>query len=388
MVTASPNAELWTLDSRFLDHAIRLGARGLGRTAENPSVGCVIVQGGQIVAAARTADGGRPHAEALALGAAGARAHGATAYVSLEPCAHYGQTPPCADALIKAGVARVVIAAIDPDPRVSRSGIAMLRAAGIAAEVRDQRLEARHYSSLNSELCPLTSSLRGFFRRVTHGLPYVAMKLAISADGFLAAENHQPRWITGEAARTHGHRIRSTVDTIVTGIGTVLADDPLLTVRLPGLAHSKLLRVVCDRRLRLPLTCKLLRTAEMQPVAVITTARAVEEAASHATELRQAGVILHVVEDEALSPRTILSTLAANGSSRVLVEAGAELSEAFLSAKCVDTLYCYRAPNPLGNTGIHPVPALKTVLSQAAPAVVTMLGDDRLEQYELRSTLE
>lgn len=360
-------------DHHFLSHAIRIGARGLGRTAENPSVGCVLVKNNQVIAVARTGDGGRPHAEAVALASAVEAAKGATAYVSLEPCAHHGQTAPCAEALIKAGVARVVIAATDHDPRVSGKGIARLRAAGIDVELK----EIPEGAALRD--------LRGFFRRVNQGLPYVAMKLATSADGFLAGGSE--RWITGDAARTHGHRIRSTMDTIVTGIGTVLADDPLLTVRLPGLAHARCVRVVCDRKLRLPLDSKLVRTAEMQPVWVITTAIGVEEAASHATELREAGVVLHVVEDEALGSLTILKTLAAAGCARVLVEAGAALSTAFLAENCVDSLYWYRAPHTLGNAGIHPVPALETALGRAQPAAVAMFGVDRLERYELDACL-
>ncbi len=374
-----------SLDQHFLHHAIRIGARGLGRTAENPSVGCVLVKNNQVIAAARTGDGGRPHAETLALAAAGDAARGATAYVSLEPCAHHGKTPPCAEALIQAGVARVVIAATDHDPRVAGKGIAMLRAAGIEVVVGCSLSVGDKEPSRTTNNEQLATPFRGFFRRINHGLPYVAMKLATSADGFLAGGSQ--RWITGEAARTHGHRIRSTMDTIVTGIGTVLADDPLLTVRLSGLAHARCVRVVCDRRLRLPVDSKLVRTAEMQPVWVITTARGVEEAASHATELREAGVVLHVVEDETLAPITILKTLAANGSSRVLVEAGAALSSAFLAENCVDSLYWYRAPAALGNAGICPVPALETALGATEPAAVAALGIDRLERYELNSCL-
>jgi len=360
-----------SVDTHFLQHAIRIGGRGLGRTAPNPSVGCVLVKDNYVIATARTGDGGRPHAERSALDDAGKNATGATAYVSLEPCAHHGQTPPCAEALITAGVSRVVIGAVDPDPRVSGKGIALLEAAGIAVDVIPQDAALR--------------DLKGFFRRINHTLPYVAMKIATSADGFLAGGSE--RWITGEAARAHGHRIRSTMDAVVTGIGTVLADDPLLTVRLPGLAHARCARIVCDRRLRLPLNSKLVRTAEMQPVWVITTATGVEEAASHATELREAGVMLHVVEDELLSPRTILTTLAENGLTRVLIEGGAALSASFLTDKSVDCLYWYQAPHALGKTGIAPVPGLETALGGALPALTATLGVDRLETYELKSCL-
>ena len=360
-------------DQHFLDHAIRVGARGLGRTAPNPSVGCVLVKDRQVIAAERTADSGRPHAETQALHAAGDLAKGSTAYVSLEPCAHYGVTPPCAEALIKAGIARVVIAATDLDIRVAGQGIAMLQHAGIAVEVLPSADAA--------------SDLRGFFRRVQHGLPYVALKVATSADGFLAAQNAEPRWITGDIARAHCHRLRSTMDAVVTGIGTVLADDPLFTVRLPGMAHARCVRVVCDRKLRLPLTSKLVRTAEMQPVWVITTATGVEETASHATELREAGVILHVMEEKDFTPLSILKILGNDGLTRVLIEAGALLSDAFLAAKMVDRLYHYQAPHLLGKAGIAALPALEPLLSGLSPVFSTELGADTLHVYELPSCL-
>jgi len=181
-------------DSSFLLHAHRLAARGLGRTWPNPTVGCVIVQGENIVGAARTADGGRPHAETQALAMAGDAARGATAYVTLEPCAHHGKTPPCAQALIDAGVARVVIGGVDPDPRVSGKGVAMLRAAGIEVE----ELLLPEAAALNA----------GFFRRVQHGMPYVSMKLATSSDFFMARNDGGGQWLTGPFARQHGHRIR------------------------------------------------------------------------------------------------------------------------------------------------------------------------------------
>lgn len=360
-------------DQHFLDHAIRIGARGLGRTMPNPSVGCVLVKHGQVIAVARTADNGRPHAETQALAMAGAEAYGATAYVSLEPCAHHGVTPPCAEALIRSGVARVVIAAVDADPRVAGKGIAMLQSAG---------MEVTTHPSPNA-----TRDLRGFFRRITHGLPQVSMKLAMSSDGFLGDTSGQQRMITGPIARAHSHRLRGQADAILTGIGTVIVDDPLLTVRLPGMAHARGIRVVCDRQLRLPLSSKLVRTAEMQPVWVLTTTEGVEGAASHATELREAGVVLHVVEDTALAPKTILKTLGEAGISRVLVEAGAALSGAFLAENCVDTLYWYRAPLALGNTGAASVPALERALGFTKPAATRLLGVDRLEQYELKSCL-
>jgi diaminohydroxyphosphoribosylaminopyrimidine deaminase/5-amino-6-(5-phosphoribosylamino)uracil reductase len=358
-------------DIHFLHHALRLSARGLGRTWPNPSVGCVLVKNGVVLAAAVTADTGRPHAETQALAAAGGAARGATAYVTLEPCAHHGQTPPCAQALIDAGIARVVVAAIDPDPRVSGQGMAMLEAAGVAVE---------------KILLPEAARLhRGFFKRLACGLPYVAMKLATSLDGHMADEHGTSQWITGPAARAHGHALRAQFDAVVTGIGTVLADDPQLTVRLPGLPHARLVRVVCDRRLRLPLDCQLVRTAEHQPTWVITTAEAIEQVASHATDLREAGVKFLVLEGDTPASH-ILRALGAEGITRVLVEAGPALSTAFLAARAVETLHWYHAPILLGNTGAAAISGLHTALADAARAQLTAhvaLGGDHCDIYEL-----
>ncbi len=364
-------------DQHFLDHAIRMGAQGMGRTWPNPSVGCVLVKDGQLLAAARSADGGRPHAETQALAIAGAAARGATAYVSLEPCAHHGGTPPCAQALIDAGIARVVIATTDPDPRVSGKGMAMLDDAGIAV------------TTLTSPTA--THDLRGFFRRVTEGIPHTAMKLATSLDGRITDAQGASQWITGAPARAHTHRLRARFDAILTGIGTALADDPELTVRLPGLHHTHGVRIVCDRKLRLPLNSKLLRVIDVQPLWLVTSALAVEQAASHATDLREAGVILHVVEDEALAPATILRTLGAEGISRVLVEAGSTLSTAFWASGLVETLHWYRAPIVLGDGGKPAIAGLDTTLGDAQrliPAAQMALGVDHYTCYESAPCLQ
>ncbi|MES2984547.1 MAG: bifunctional diaminohydroxyphosphoribosylaminopyrimidine deaminase/5-amino-6-(5-phosphoribosylamino)uracil reductase RibD [Pseudomonadota bacterium] len=361
-------------DIHFLHHAIRIGARGLGRTWPNPSVGCVLVKGDQILATARSGDGGRPHAEATALAIAGAQARGATAYVTLEPCAHHGKTPPCAQALIDAGVARVVYGCADPDPRVNGKGAAMLRAAGIAVDYHP--------------IAAATHTHRGFIRRVTDGVPYVAMKIASSLDGQMADADGKSQWITGPSARRHGHALRSGFDAILTGIGTVLADDPALTARDGGAPNPYLVRVVADRQLRLPLRSQLVRTAEQQPTWVVTGAEAVERAASHATELREAGVKFLVLEETATADGAVpalLTRLAAEGINRLLVEAGPTLSTAFLDAGVVETLYWYRAPMLLGNAGKSAIAALHSRLDNAAralPAQHTMLGPDVCERYE------
>ncbi|MFM9889138.1 MAG: bifunctional diaminohydroxyphosphoribosylaminopyrimidine deaminase/5-amino-6-(5-phosphoribosylamino)uracil reductase RibD [Rickettsiales bacterium] len=366
-----------TTDHRFLLHAQRMASRGLGRTWPNPSVGCVLVKNGVVIAVAHTADGGRPHAETQTLALAGDAARGATAYVTLEPCAHHGHTPPCAQALIDAGVTRVVFGYEDPDLRVNGRGAAMLKAAGV-----ETTPPTTHHS-------PLTSLYRGFFRRVRHGLPEVSLKIATSRDNHIADPAGVHRWLTGEQARAHGHMLRATHDAVVTGIGTVLADDPLYTVRLLGITRPNLIRVVVDRNLQLPLHCQLVRTAEQHPLWLLTTAEAVEHNASHATELRERGVVLQVVETLA-DPRAILTLLAAQGLNRVLVEAGAALTAAFMGARCVDTLHWYRAPMRFGNTGQAAPIALDTALQAVQPLGLVHhqpLGSDMYERYELKSCL-
>ncbi len=358
-----------SVDQQFLNYAIRLGLRGLGRTWPNPSVGCVLVKDGIIIATARTADGGRPHAETIALASAGDAARGATAYVSLEPCAHYGKTPPCAQALIDAGIARVVFGAIDPDSRVSSQGFTMLEAAGVTVE---------------KLLLPAAAgSHRGFFSRIQKNRPHVTMKLATSLDGQIADANGQSQWITAPRARAHGHLLRYQSDAILTGIGTVLADDPMLNVRLPGLAHPRLVRIVADRNLRLPLNSQIVCTAEQEPVWIITTPEGIEQQASHATELRERGV--NMIALEAISPASILTALAEAGITRLLVEAGPTLSTAFIADHRVDTLYWYRAPITLGGAGNPAIAALDCALKTAPRHRFTdamTLGDDRCDIVE------
>ncbi len=236
-------------DARHMRHALTLSERALGSVSPNPAVGCVIVRDGIVVGRGWTQRGGRPHAEVVALRQAGHAAKGATAYVTLEPCAHIGQTPPCANALIEAGVARVVATVEDPDPRVSGRGFAMLRAAEIAVETDVLRDEA---AALNA----------GFFLRITKKRPLVSLKLAVSADGKIARAPGGDQWITGEEARAFGHLMRARNDAILAGIETVLADDPELTCRVPGLEDRSPLRVVLDSKLRLPMASKLCADGE------------------------------------------------------------------------------------------------------------------------------
>jgi diaminohydroxyphosphoribosylaminopyrimidine deaminase/5-amino-6-(5-phosphoribosylamino)uracil reductase len=242
-------------DAGWMDQALRVAEAGLGLTAPNPAVGAVLVRDGRVVGEGAHLKAGTPHAEGIALRVAGERARGATAYVTLEPCAHHGRTPPCADALVAAGVGRVVVAGTDPDPRVDGRGVARLREAGIEVTVGCRAPEAR---ALN----------RGFFTLHTLGRPHVTLKTAMTLDGRIVAADGQSRWITGEPARAEAHRLRFLADAVMVGIGTVLADDPRLTVRRPDLPAKEPLRVVVDSRLRLPVDAALLSAGDPGRVVV------------------------------------------------------------------------------------------------------------------------
>ena len=351
--------------------ALTLARRGLGRVWPNPAVGCVIVDNeGHIAGRGFTQDGGRPHAETQALEQAGTRARGGTAYVTLEPCAHHGQTPPCAQALINAGVKRVVTAIEDPDARVSGKGHAILRAAGVEVLAGVRGSEAR---VLNE----------GFLSRVERGRPAVTLKLATTLDGHIALHSGESRWITGERARNHGHLVRSQHDAVMVGIGTALADDAQLTCRLPGVGADRLVRVVVDSAARLDLASKLATTARQQPVWLLTAPGA--DAAAVAA-LGNAGV--RVIEIPSLASRVDLSAamkrLAAEGLTRVLVEGGATLASSLLKARLVDRLYCYRAPTLMGD-GVSAVASLGALALQELPRFrreeTIRLGEDVLETY-------
>ena len=294
--------------------ALALGERHLGRTAPNPSVGCVIVKDGLVVGRGWTQPGGRPHAEAEALTRAGEAALGATAYVTLEPCSNWGKTPPCTKGLIEAGIKRVVIGCVDPDPRVDGKGIAWLREAGLEVVTGVREAEA------------LAQNL-GLYRRIRDGRPMVGLKLAMSLDGRIATRSGDSRWITGEAARRFGHRLRAGHDAIMVGSGTALADDPLLSCRLPGLEDRSPVRVVMDRRSRLPETSQLNATADSLPLVHVTAA------------------------DGDTTLPAVLTRLAGQGITRLLVEGGASLATSFLEAGLVDRLYVFSAPCLIGGDG-------------------------------------
>lgn len=327
-------------DRRFMALALTLGARGLGRVWPNPAVGCVIVNGGRIVGRGWTQPGGRPHAEVVALAQAGAAARGATAFVTLEPCAHHGQTPPCADALIAAGVARVVAALSDPDPRVAGRGFAMLRAAGIVVteEVLAAEAALAHH---------------GFLSRVTAGRPMVTLKLAMTLDGRIATEGGESRWITGPVARHHVHAQRMAHDAVMIGVGTALADDPDLTVRDLG-APSQPLRVVLDRHLRLPPDSRLGRTAQTVPVWICHGPDAPAAARAGWTAC---GAQLFEVGPQI---GDVLERLGREGLTRVYAEGGATIAAALLAGDLVDRVDVYTAGRVFGGAAlaaVAPVPA-------------------------------
>lgn len=347
------------LDCRFMALALSLGRRGLGRVWPNPNVGCVIVRDGRILGRSRTADGGRPHAETQALAQAGAAARGATAYVTLEPCAHHGQTPPCADALVAAGVARVIVAAKDPDPRVAGRGIERLRAAGIAVETGLMEDEAR-------------GDLAGFLSRVERGRPFVTLKLAASLDGRIATGAGESRWITGPEARARVHMMRARHDAVMVGGGTARADDPMLNVRGLGIDRQPV-RVVLSRRLDLPLDGALARSARDVPLWLCHGPEA------DAAPWRALGAesLSCPISAGQLDPAAVLQTLGAAGLTRVFCEGGAGLAASLLGAGLVDELVLFTAGCAIGAEGTPALSAMGIGALAEAPRL-RLAGQDRV----------
>lgn len=327
-----------TDDLSFMALALRLAQRTLGSVWPNPAVGCVLVRAGVIVGRGWTQAGGRPHAETVALSRAGAAAAGATAYVSLEPCAHFGVTPPCTDALIAAGVARVVVAIEDPDPRVCGQGIRRLREAGIAVTTG---VLAAAAARLN----------RGFLLKVEANRPLFTLKAATSLDGRIATRTGDSRWITGEGARRAGHGLRACHDGILVGINTVIADDPALDCRLPGMAGRSPVPIIADSTLRLPAAARVVERARERPCWVMLTDRA---ALDKRRLLEEKGVRLIEVEsdrDGKPAPNAMAAALAGLGLTRVLIEGGGTIAAAFLAAGLIDQVAWFHAPLLIGGDG-------------------------------------
>lgn len=332
---------------QFMARAIRLARRGLYTTDPNPRVGCVLVKEGVIVGEGYHQRAGEPHAERNALAVAGARARGATVYVTLEPCCHHGRTSPCSDALIEAGVSRVVAAMQDPNPRVSGQGLEQLRQAGIEVEVGLLEAEAR---ALNP----------GFIRRQLGGLPYVRCKLAMSLDGRTAMANGESKWITGPDARQDVHRLRARSSAIITGIETVLADDPSMNARLDdGAEVCQPLRVVLDSGLRMPPEAKML----MPGVTLVVCCP--EADMERQSRLKQSGAEVVRLErcGERVDLELVLQLLAGREINEVLIEAGAVLAGAFVSMGLVDELVIYVAPHLMGTSarGLLELPGLENM---------------------------
>ncbi len=330
------------VDAAWMARALQLAERGLHTTSPNPRVGCVLVNDGKNIGEGWHERAGEPHAEVHALRAAGKAARGATAYVTLEPCSHYGRTPPCADALIAARVARVVVAMQDPNPLVAGRGIAKLKAAGIAAECGLMEAAARELNI-------------GFVARMTRGTPWVRSKIASSLDGRTALANGVSKWITGEAARQDVQQWRARSCAVLTGIGTVLADDPQLNVRDSG-ATRQPLRVVLDTELRISVDAQILATllspsgrgAGGEGKVLIYTA-STNAAKQAALRERGADVVVMQSVEGGLPLATVLSDLATRGINEVLVEAGKTLNGALLKAGLVDEVVLYLAPQLLGD---------------------------------------
>ncbi len=355
--------------------ALTLARRGLGTVWPNPAVGSVIVDRGRVVGRGWTQPGGRPHGETEALGRAGEAARGATAYVSLEPCCHWGRTPPCTDALIAAGIRRVSVALEDPDPRVAGEGVRRLRAAGLDVDTGLCKAEAAEINA-------------GFFCRLRNGRPLVTLKLATSLDGRIATGRSESQWITGPPARERAHALRAAHDAIMVGTGTVLADDPQLTCRLPGLAHRSPVRVVVDRHLRIPPTTRLISDARIVPTWILTLPSA--EPARRQAFLRAGATVIDIDpgSDGNGSLVAALAALGARGITRLLVEGGGQLAAAFARSGLIDRLVWVHAPMLIGGDGIPAIAEFGLGVLSEAPSFERLstetVGNDVLTVFRAR----
>jgi diaminohydroxyphosphoribosylaminopyrimidine deaminase/5-amino-6-(5-phosphoribosylamino)uracil reductase len=352
-------------DQLWMKHALALARRGIGLVAPNPTVGCVLVKDQIVVGRGFTQLGGRPHAETIALGQAGANAAQSTAYVSLEPCSHYGKTGPCAQAMINAGVARVVVAVHDPNPLVSGRGIEMLRAAGI--EVTEGVFE-RAATDLN----------QGFFTSMISGRPSFTLKVASSFDGKIALSNGNSKWITGNAARQFGHLLRARHDAILVGVNTVIADDPNLGCRLPGLEYTSPIKIILDRTLRVPPNAKILGQAKHMRTILVSEVDALPEI------MEGTGVELITVQS-VYDMNEVARALSGIGVTSVLVEGGGKVAVSFLKANLIDNLAHFTAGLAIGADGKSAIADLGLADIPNAPHFtlqkIRRLGADMLATY-------
>lgn len=366
-------------DRRLMGAALALSRRTLGRVAPNPAVGCVIAAKAEgqvrVLGRGHTGDGGRPHAETEALSQAGNAARGACVYVTLEPCCHHGETPPCVDALIAAGISRLLYAAEDPDRRVKGGGARRLREAGIAVEGGLLGEEAREANA-------------GYFRHRLEGRPHVLVKLACSLDGRIATSAGASRWITGEAARRRGHLLRAACDGILIGSGTALQDDPMLTCRLEGMEGRSPVRIVADGRLRLPAASRLAQSAGDVPLWILTTAQA-PSPQRLALEAQGARLLdVPAGEGGGIDLTAALKRLGAEGMTRLLVEGGARLAASLLREGLADEMEWHRAPLLVGGDGYAALASLEAGDLSDAPRLRRTawfpVGEDVAERFVLR----
>lgn len=334
-----------TTDSDYMEMALGLARRVSGVTWPNPSVGCVIVDpAGHVIGRGHTGMGGRPHAETVALAQAGSAAAGSTAYVTLEPCAHHGQTPPCADALVKAKVARVVVAIGDPDDRVAGKGIALLQQANIQVDLGIGRDEA---AKIN----------QGFFKVCAQKGPLVTVKIATSLDGRIATASGDSKWITGDDSRRRGHLLRAEHDAIMVGIGTVIADDPSLDCRISGLEDRSPVRIVIDSQLKIPEKSKLVTTARKIPTWIMTT----QSEGQKAEKLKRLGVDVIQCDknnEGRVDFNKMMKILGQKGITRLLSEGGAQVNASLMRASLIDRLYWFQSSGIIGADGL---PAFQSI---------------------------
>jgi diaminohydroxyphosphoribosylaminopyrimidine deaminase/5-amino-6-(5-phosphoribosylamino)uracil reductase len=365
----APISETVANDERFMRLAFVLGRRNLGRTWPNPSVGAVIVKDGIIVGRGWTQQGGRPHAEVEALRRAKKNAQGATMYVTLEPCSHQGKTAPCADAIVRAGIMRVVSAMEDPNPDVAGTGHERLREKGVVVDIGPCAEEARYTHA-------------GHVSRVTRGRPYVTLKLAISADGKAGLAGRKQAAISGEAARERVFQMRAASDAILVGIGTVLSDDPQLTCRLPGMFERSPVRVILDSHLHLPLANSVVATVRETPTWVFTSRKSSPIAEDI---LQQKGCKIFRVDDSdgRLDVAEVLKTLAGQGITRLMVEGGPKVAASFFNAGLVDEAILLRGEKVIGPSGIDPLDGvpLDALISGLASRGSERVGVDTFEMY-------
>jgi len=366
-------------DRRFMAAAMRIGRRNLGQTHPNPAVGALVVrmEGGQPIVVGRgwTARGGRPHAETIALAQAGSAASGATAYVTLEPCAHQGETPPCAQALVEANVARVVTAMEDPDRRVAGKGHRLLAEAGIAVTTGVLAEQAARAHA-------------GHIVRITKGRPHVTLKLGVSADGMIGRREGERMIITGKAAFDAVQAMRCEADVVMIGIGTALVDDPRLTVRLPGLADRSPVRVVLDATARLKLNSNLIQSAREVPLTVVVGASAFDD---RKKAFADAGAtVLELGDgDEAIDIAAVLDRLAEDGFTRVFAEGGSQVASSLMSEDLIDEVVLIRAPVVVGQDGVRALDGYALSAIERSPRFRLIeqatLGDDLMRRYQRTS---